>query len=350
MPRKQKGDPGVRGISEDLSADRAIRRQLSNHERAIDRLDVSLWQSVWHPGGTIEDENKSLRGVARDIAQTMVRSHQPWIVHSHQLTAASIDISGDRATSEAHVSATLRRPPDPSGRVFDDHLRLRYLDRWSRREGRWAIDHRKAPAGIRWTELAHDPANGLFSRRDREDPSYGHFASIAGDGDQGPVAWWAERDIRRQLQNYCHAVDRFDVAMWRRVWHPDAILDYRDVGEKGHALDMHEYFTLGHMPWATHTHQITSSIIKVCDEVAVSETYSMNLLFSRQDATGEPMNSHYRGRYLDRWSKREGRWAIDHRWAVNDFRWRTVNRNASVGPRVFRDHDDPYYDLVPAVR
>lgn len=35
--------------------------------------------------------------------------------------------------------------------------------------------------------------------------------------------------------------------------------------------------------------------------------------------TGPPSTSPVRGRYQDRWSKRNGRWAIDHRQYIFDF-------------------------------
>ena len=51
--------------------------------------------------------------------------------------------------------------------------RGRYLDRWSRRDGRWAIDHRQFVQDLQRTHDADPmkPDEGQ-SRRDRSDPSY----------------------------------------------------------------------------------------------------------------------------------------------------------------------------------
>ena len=47
-----------------------------------------------------------------------------------------------RAISEAYVTVCLRNEVEP-GHVVDIVGRGRYVDRWSRRDGRWAIDHRR---------------------------------------------------------------------------------------------------------------------------------------------------------------------------------------------------------------
>src|SRR5258708_33862880 len=61
--------------------------------------------------------------------------------HSHQITNILIELDGDRASSEAYFTASLQS--EPKHGVITEHLyRGRYLDRWARREGHWAIDHR----------------------------------------------------------------------------------------------------------------------------------------------------------------------------------------------------------------
>ena len=90
--------------------------------------------------------------------------------HSHQVSNIIIELDGDNAGSESYVTATLRMVRDD--RLVEMRVISRYLDTWSRRNGRWAIDHRIAV--MEMDELravtpmkAHDQA-----RRDRTDPSY----------------------------------------------------------------------------------------------------------------------------------------------------------------------------------
>ena len=65
-----------------------------------------------------------------------------------------------------------------------------------------------------------------------------------------------------------------------------------------------------------HTHQVTNILISLDGERAGSEAYFVSAL--RIDL-GEGLTEIMTwGRYLDRWSKRAGRWAIDQRVVVRD--------------------------------
>jgi hypothetical protein len=123
----------------------------------------------------------------RDYLTGSTKSRQGFTNHSHQITNILIEVEGDRAVSEAYFTASLQAAPkaDDQGGTVTEHLwRGRYLDRWSKREGRWAIDHRQV---IFDSYTPHDfPADRLngapvaLSRRDAEDPSYAHFRSLKG--------------------------------------------------------------------------------------------------------------------------------------------------------------------------
>ena len=59
--------------------------------------------------------------------------------------------------------------------------------------------------------------------------------------------------------------------------------------------------------------------------------------------------SRIRGRYADRWSKRDGHWAldIDHRAYIEDFRTvQEVPGQPQLG-RGTRDRSDPSYPIYP---
>jgi hypothetical protein len=83
--------------------------------------------------------------------------------------------------SEAYFTASLQTVP-ANGWVTEHLWRGRYLDRWSRRDGKWGIDHRQV---VFDSYTPHDfPADRLnnmpldLSRRDADDPSYDHLASV----------------------------------------------------------------------------------------------------------------------------------------------------------------------------
>jgi hypothetical protein len=171
-----------------LTAERAIREVLHDYCRAIDRFDWELFRSVWHPDATIDYEGW-FQGT-RDEAVAVFRDvHPGYVTHSHQVTSVKIAVDGDRAVSEAYVTVRMRSYPDETGRSVDIFVSGRYLDRWSRRDGRWAIDDRRYASDVfSEYEVVDTFAGDLPDRPDQpvrrarrgpDDPSYELFASVA---------------------------------------------------------------------------------------------------------------------------------------------------------------------------
>ena len=52
------------------------------------------------------------------------------------------------------------------------------------------------------------------------------------------------------------------------------------------------------------------------------------------------------GRYIDSWSKRDGRWGIDHRIAIRDFDDMRTVTPMSDDARSRRDREDPSYSVL----
>jgi hypothetical protein len=148
----------------------AIADQLCNYARAMDRIDRELGYSVWHDAGTAR-YGEMFTGSGRDFMDWVCSTHAKMIAHAHRITNVLITLDGEHAASEAYVHATLRFEQDDTlmqGTVFG-----RYLDRWSRRDGRWAIDHRDYVQDIDELRRVEAPLVGAFGgRRDAEDPSY----------------------------------------------------------------------------------------------------------------------------------------------------------------------------------
>lgn len=117
-------------------------------------MDQPLTDRVWHPDETA-DYGPGHRESARSFLDFVWGYHRTLDAHSHMVTniVISVDPSAGTATSEAYVSVWLRSAPS-NGAVTDLHHRGLYLDRWSRRDGRWAIDHR-----IYVADLMHDTSN-----------------------------------------------------------------------------------------------------------------------------------------------------------------------------------------------
>lgn len=167
---------------EALLAKQAITEVLYRYCRAFDRMDYDLALTVWHPDGTCNYTNRV------GTANTPVAEYfgPSWAYraalrnHSHQVTNILIELMDDKAASESCFTASLQTEPQ-DGKILEHLYRGRYLDRWSRRAGVWAIDHRQVvfdsytPYEFAFDRLKDIPME--LTRRDRDDPSYAHFLS-----------------------------------------------------------------------------------------------------------------------------------------------------------------------------
>ena len=119
----------------------AIRDVLSRYCRGLDRMDKEMAYAVWHPDGTAFYDG-IFEGTGRGFVDWVWQAHAAMERHSHQITNVLIELEGDRATSESYVTVALWTRPDAEGRQLELVGRGRYLDRWQRRAGVWAIEHR----------------------------------------------------------------------------------------------------------------------------------------------------------------------------------------------------------------
>ena len=151
-------------------ADRqAITDQIYRYCRAMDRIDHQLGYSVWHEDGTA-DYGDTFQGTGRGFIDHVCAQHIQMQQHSHQMSNIIVELDGDKAGSESYVTATLRMVR--GDKTMQISVISRYVDTWSKRDGRWALDHRIAVMEMdEMREITpmkvHDTA-----RRDRSDPSY----------------------------------------------------------------------------------------------------------------------------------------------------------------------------------
>lgn len=152
--------------------------------------------------------------------------------------------------------------------------------------------------------------------------------------------------IRDCLATYCRAVDRLDRGLLLTVYHPDAVDDHglflanrEDFADQAFAFHReHQYAT---------QHIITNHYCELDGDVAHTETY---WIFAGMNKTGASL-SLTGGRYIDRFEKRDGRWAIAVRLCVSD--WHGQPGPSSVPPEIratlnsggtpARDKSDPSY-------
>ena len=184
------------GLVDDLRrlADRSeILDCLTLLARGMDRHDAELMTSTYHPDAL--DDHGRFRGAAADFieyvngVEGIGGVHATYSVHQHYLLNHFVDLDGDEAHSETYY--IFAGEVVESGRLI--LMGGRYLDRLTRRGGRWGITVRRVVA-----EWVTDAPSGVglppgrmlgFTRGtwDRTDPSYQRPLTMSGPA-RHPVA------------------------------------------------------------------------------------------------------------------------------------------------------------------
>lgn len=175
-----------------------IEQVLKLYCRAIDRCDIELLKSIYHPDGT--DDHGSFSGNAHEFAEFIIPALREGILDGmHTVTHCTIDVDGDFATSESYYWAyqiahggeeaviayfgedyAARCKADGTIDLKHDYYcGGRYIDLFERRNGEWKILRRKITnewndirPSRRITDQGGVAAFNLPGRRDRQDPVY----------------------------------------------------------------------------------------------------------------------------------------------------------------------------------
>src|SRR6218665_2536587 len=121
------------------------------------------------------------------------------------------------------------------------------------------------------------------------------------------------QEILDALLRYTRGADRHDHALMQSAYHPDAWDDH-GVAE-GNPKDFVDWALGWHLEnQVKHQHIVTNTTIELDGDTAHTETY---YFFWGENKVGRPQISF--GRYVDRFEKRAGKWAIAHRVCVNEY-------------------------------
>jgi SnoaL-like domain len=137
MPSDASSPASITSRLERLADIQDIRDGLTRFCRALDRCDLPLAKSVFHHDA--HEDHGPVVGNAHQFYDMMV----PLLKTSFErlvrtVSQVSIEVSGDRALSEANWTGVMRDS------VNDMFHQGRYLDRWERRNGEWKIAARVA--------------------------------------------------------------------------------------------------------------------------------------------------------------------------------------------------------------
>lgn len=264
---------------------------LARYAEAVDGHDWDLLDTVFLPDAPCDySEVASFRGTATELKAWLAARMPPPGVYYHLLGPPQVKLDGDVARV---VTPCLN--PMPSGAGSTALLGHWYRDTMVRTADGWRI------------------ADRHFSVTWRIDPPR------PPDGDRS-AASEAKQEITEALYRYCHAVDRDDRQTALAVWHPDGTADYGADLYQGPAGGLIDWLWETHAATSARSHQVTNVLIDVDVDAgtARSEAYVTVALRHAEGSRGEADVSVARARYLDEWSHRDERWAIDHRRLVID--------------------------------
>ncbi|AMK16882.1 MULTISPECIES: nuclear transport factor 2 family protein [Sphingobium] len=162
-------------VAANLAIEHEIRTVLFRYCRSMDRIDAELGYSVWHDDGTA-DYGALFKGTGRGFVDWVCEFHRGLDATSHQLSNILVNpVSADEAYSETYVTVALLGATDNENTLTTG--RGRYLDRWTRRDGRLALAHRDYIHDFAITQKIDEPMMG-WGTRSTADPSYSLLGAI----------------------------------------------------------------------------------------------------------------------------------------------------------------------------
>lgn len=164
----------------DMLEKQKITEVLYRYCRAVDRCDVELLKSVYHPD--CRDEHGIFSGSASDFVDMVIPFLCSCGPTTHQIANILIDLQGDVAFVESYCVAFHSDMPDETGALRDFIIGARYVDRFEKRNNEWRVAHRQCV--FDWNQRiprtgGWDVPDGVVEKcrplgaKDRTDYSYG---------------------------------------------------------------------------------------------------------------------------------------------------------------------------------
>lgn len=163
----------------ELLAKEAIREQIYNYCRALDRIDNELGYTVFSEDAEV-DYGPTYKGSGRGFIDMMLDMHRTMVSTHHMMTNILIKFNDDytKAASETYMYAGCKYKDKKGQPSFTVEARCRDIDKWELRDGKWVIVRRIVGGDNTFmvTPRYFDDYNN--GRDTVVDPSYDFFASI----------------------------------------------------------------------------------------------------------------------------------------------------------------------------
>lgn len=157
----------------DLIDKQEIVDALMRYTRGIDRVDLELIESAFHPDAI--DNHGPVKGSVRDLIAHAQKVFPTFHVSQHRISNIQIELHGDKANVESYLLAIhVINEPAVEELVFG-----RYIDLFERRNSEWKIANRMVVIDYstttpRVTSPYKDQLHYTAFARDRTDPVYTH--------------------------------------------------------------------------------------------------------------------------------------------------------------------------------
>ncbi|MFD7076624.1 nuclear transport factor 2 family protein [Nocardioides sp. NPDC059952] len=151
-----------------------IQDVLFRYARAVDRLDYDAIAACYFDDAI--DVHGGYTGNAAGLVEDIRQRHQTIDSSQHFISNVLIDfVDDDTAKVESYCLCFLRQKPAPGATEQDlAVIRCRYVDRFERRDGRWAVADRVVVFDESRTVSMVDQLDPAWvaSQRDMSDPVY----------------------------------------------------------------------------------------------------------------------------------------------------------------------------------
>ncbi len=130
----------IEGRLQELLDKKAIAEVVQRYCRGVDRIDMELVRSCYHPDAT--DDHGTYQGDRDGFVQHAGDGLTTMLGTMHYIGNRLVDVQGDVAYSEAYCVAYHRMPSRKSGKT-EQLVACRYVDRFERRDGaEWKLGDR----------------------------------------------------------------------------------------------------------------------------------------------------------------------------------------------------------------
>ncbi len=164
---------------DELLSKQAITELIYKYPRALDRLDRDMLLSIAHPDARMQFGKQMFPSWSAYV-DWLIKAHTDMLGNNHRISNILIEVHGDKAVSESTGTATLLVKQEGRDDQFEERwMHSRYLDTWSRRNGKWALDSRQTVSDYR--RISYVPAEEVRKRYEvaprvgMSDPSYALF-------------------------------------------------------------------------------------------------------------------------------------------------------------------------------